>query len=122
MQDSEIPTRHFIQGKEIDFYEKGHSYQIGNRKVMGVTGMSKMMGDGSDGLMYWSASCAGEETLEILKGVMKGEIKLTELNVTDLAEQARTKHMRVSGEAISIGNLTHKWLEEHVKHRIRNGS
>jgi len=122
LPDSEIPTRHFIQGKEIDFYPEGHSYQIGNRKVMGVTGMSKMMGDGMDGLMYWAAACAGEETLEILKGVMKGDIKLTELNVADLAEQARKKHMKVSGEAISIGNLTHKWLEEHVKHRIWNGS
>ena len=122
MQDSEIPTRHFIQGKEIDFYPKGHSYQIGNRKVMGVTGMSKMMGDSMDGLIFWSASCAGEEMLKILKGVMKGEIKLTELNVEDLAAQARTKHMMVSDEAKEIGNLTHKWLEEHVKHRIQNGS
>ena len=122
MPDSEIPTRHFIQGLEIDFYPKGHSYQIGNRKVMGVTGMSKMMADQGDHFLYWAASCAGGEMRKTLKGVLKEEIAITEVNLEDLVEDARSNWKKVRKEAQDIGNLAHKWLEEHVKHRIWNGS
>lgn len=99
---------------EIIFNEKNHRYYIGKRSIPNATTVTGMAA--KDALIYWAASVA----CDFIRDNLQPGVGLDEVEITNLIEEARTKHTERKKEAATIGSHVHAWIENYIKFRIAN--
>ena len=105
---------------KIEFNEENHEYFIQkNGQKIQVPGTTTITGviDKSAPLMWWAVNCARDYILDHLE---PGE-PLDELEIEQLAKNARLAHRNASDKAKNLGTLVHEWIEAYIKAQLNGG-
>ena len=96
---------------ELVFDTERHIYRANGEIMYGVTSILDVIS--KPALVAWAAKMAAEYIQTNLKpGVM-----LDEIQIKELADNAKSAHRQKRDKAADIGTLVHNSIEEYIKHR-----
>jgi len=105
-----------IDNHVCKFDPSNHTYEIDGDKVHSVTQITDIVDKGG-ALMWWSLNHARDYIIEN----MEPGREYDEIEIEELAKEARLAHRKQSGKATTIGSLVHSYIEDWVKYELDQG-
>jgi hypothetical protein len=106
---------------ELNFDAKAHSYSVTDlstqtvREVSSVTQILEVIGGSKVwGLKQWAANL----TSDYIRTAIRPGLRYDELQIEQIVERARKHFHTVSRGAKTIGQLTHEWIDAHLRARL----
>jgi len=98
---------------EVEFDASSHTYTVDDEEVPSVTTITDIISKGN-ALMWWAVNSARD----YIMNEMEAGRKYDEVEIEELAKEARLAHRRSSGSAKKIGKLVHQFAEDWVNWKM----
>lgn len=108
-----------VNGKVCTFNEDEHTYMVDGEHVPGTTTITGII-DKSQPIKWWAVNEARDYINENFENHIDPDNPLDEVNIQELADNARTAHMKSSNKGMNIGTLVHQYAEDYIQH-LMNG-
>ena len=106
---------------ELDFSDKGHTYQVDGQYVPAVTTILNTIS--KPALIPWAASEGGKWFAEnVIVNGEDGTYKFAEdMTVEQMRKGIAGAYKKKSSDAMDIGKLVHKWCEDAINWKLGKG-
>lgn len=94
---------------DLEYEDTRHLYKVNNKKADGVTGVLGVIA--KPALMYWAVN----QAIDHLKVALKAGQSYDELQLSQILEGAKYAHRSKSGEALTVGDKVHDWIDKYIK-------
>lgn len=105
------------QGNVLTFDEEEHTYKHDGDTIPGVTSITGII-DKSQPIKWWALNEARDYINEKFEDHIDEDNPFDEVAIQELADEARTAHMKSSNKGINVGNLLHEYAEDYILHDL----